>query len=131
MKLDGINIALALLILISISVICHLKQWIPSSKNSAYFSDISRYARLGCPYGSCAKEECSVIHAQLPDELVRGCGADTSPTAFTPSDAEIKAYLKRLYMAEVGYAMQNGTFATTTTTSQPTTTRQTTRLTST
>jgi len=119
MKLDGINIALALLILISISVICHLKQWIPSSKNSAYFSDISRYARLGCPYGSCAKEECSVIHAQLPDELVRGCGADTSPTAFTPSDAE------------VGYAMQKGTFATTTTTSQPTTTRQTTRLTST
>ena len=129
MKLDGINIALALLILISISVICHLKQWIPSSKKSAYFGDISTYARLGCPYGSCAKEECSVIHAQLPDELVRGCGADTSPTAFTPSDAEIKAYLKRLYMAEIGYAMQNGTFATTTsTTSQPTTT---TRLTST
>ena len=65
MKLDGINIALALLILISLSVVCHMKQWIPSNSMRQRFSNISDYARLGCPYGSCAKEECAVIHAQL------------------------------------------------------------------
>ena len=105
MKLDGINIVLALLILISLSVVCHIKQWIPSRMQS--FSDISKYAQLSCPYGSCAKEECSVIHAQLPDELVRGCGADTSPTAQVASDEEIKKYLGRLYMAELQYAIWN------------------------
>ena len=107
MKLDGINIVLALLILISLSVVCHLKQWIPNSRISQSFSNISDYARLGCPYGSCAKEECAVIHAQLPDELVRGCGEDTSPTKFIASNEDIKKYLGRLYMAQLNYAWQH------------------------
>jgi hypothetical protein len=106
MKLDGINIVLALLILISLSVVCHLKQWIPGTELQP-FSDISKYARLGCPYGSCAKEECSVIHAQLPDELVRGCGQDTSPTNFKMTDEDLKKILGQLYMAQLNYALQH------------------------
>ena len=119
MKLDGINIVIALLILISLSVICHLKQWIPSKMQT--FSDVSKYAQLGCPYGSCAKEECRVIHAQLPDELVRGCGADTSPTAFVASNEDIKKYLGQLYMAEVQYALSKK-YGTSVPTFQPSTT---------
>jgi hypothetical protein len=108
MKLGDINTILALLILISISVLCHLQQWIPSTSVSM-FNDINKFSRLGCPYyqGKCAKEECSVIKAQLPLDLVRGCGEDTSPSNFEISPEDLQKIISRLHLANVNYVMLN------------------------
>ena len=108
MKLGGINTIIALLILISLSVLCHLQQWIPS-KSVSMFNDVEKYSKLGCPYyqGKCAKEECSVIKAQLPPELVRECGEDTSRSGFEISPEDLQKIIARLHLANVNYVLWN------------------------
>lgn len=107
MKLDNINIIIALLILISLSIICHIKEWIPNI-NTNYkkynnFSNISKYAKLMCPNDNCSKDECTIIHAQIPEELTRNCNKSTNQ--FNLNNDDIKKYFKQLYITEVIYAL--------------------------
>ena len=120
--LNNIGILLALLILISLSIICHVNQWISTSEPAITLAKINNqkkesfgestlspdqlntYTQMQCPNSKCQPNSCQVIPAAIPDELLASCGTGPNPVP-TLSDAEIKLYLWYNYLNAAQYAM--------------------------
>ena len=98
MKLIKLNIILSLLILISMSLLCHIKQWIPSDKftDIKYYSCQPQHQQHQYPYHP---------HAELPDEPSRSC-IPTS-TSYYISQEDINKYMMNLYRLQANYIAFN------------------------
>jgi hypothetical protein len=126
---NNFGIIISLVILISLSVLCHLQNWItPSnsevlinkSKNSTpveklnnaaklkelkeNYQTIRDYASFQCNKKNCRNDLCEVIHAELPDELLRSCG--TGPEDKPKLTAEqLRIFLLYNYLKAGKYAL--------------------------
>ncbi len=126
---NNLGVIISLVILISLSVACHLNNWItPSnsevisqkannssietkmnnaiklSKLKENYKTVKDYASFQCGSKNCQTEECEVVHPQLPDELLRSCG--TTPEEKPQLTTEqLRIFLLYNYLKASKYAL--------------------------
>lgn len=126
---NNLGLIISLVVLISLSVLCHLQNWITPSnrevinqkaRNSSSldklnnakklkelkenYQTIQDYANLQCSKKNCRTDLCEVVHPQLPDELVRSCG--TGPEDNPQLTAEqLRIFLLYNYLKAGKYAL--------------------------
>ena len=127
--LNNTGIVISLVILISLSMLCHFQNWITPSnsevimnkaKNSSpldklnnakklkelkeNYQTIRDYANFQCNKKNCRNDLCEVIHAELPDELLRSCG--TGPEGLPKlTNEQLRIFLLYNYLKAGKYAL--------------------------